>query len=145
VREALAAQQGLVFETLDPSEIVARALDGGDALCLETLECFAGMLGTVAANLAVTLGARGGIYIGGGVVPRLGAWFAQSPFRARFESKGRFSTFTAAIPTFLITAPCPALLGAARMLAAHLGEDAAPVPVTTAAAAPQEERAHVHC
>ena len=159
VREALAAQQGLVFETLDPADIVARALEGGDALCLETLECFAGMLGTVAANLAVTLGARGGIYIGGGVVPKLGAWFGQSPFRARFESKGRFSAFTAAIPTFLITAPCPALLGAARMLAGHLGEDAAPAVateaatevatepalVTEAAAAPHEEREHVHC
>jgi glucokinase len=55
------------------------------------LECFAGMLGGAAANLAVTLGAFGGIFIGGGIVPRVAQWFATSPFRARFEAKGRFS------------------------------------------------------
>ena len=135
IRSALAASRGLPRDGLTTAEIVERGLDGGDPLCRETLECFAGMLGTVAANLAVTLGARGGIYIGGGVVPRLGAWFAQSPFRARFEHKGRFSAFTAAIPTFVITAPCPALAGASRMLAAHLGERRA---------AAQEEPDHAH-
>jgi glucokinase len=90
-------------------------------LCEETLECFCAMLGTVAGNLAVTLAAKGGIYIGGGVVPRLGSYFAQSPFRQRFESKGRFSTFNAAIPTYVITAPYPAFVGAARILRDHLG------------------------
>jgi len=141
VREALAVRAGLVCETLDPAAIVTRGL-AGDALCLETLECFAGMLGTVAANLAVTLGARGGIYIGGGVVPRLGTWFARSPFRARFQHKGRFSSYTAAIPTLLITASCPALLGAGRMLADHLGgrEDARPAFQALA----EEESDHAH-
>jgi len=139
IREALAAHEGLVFETLAPPEIVARGL-AGDTLCRATLECFAGMLGTVAANLAVTLGARGGIYIGGGVVPRLGDWFLTSPFRARFENKGRFSDFTAAIPTWLITAPCPALLGAGRMLEAQLG-----APATGTASPATEEREHAHC
>lgn len=143
IREALAAQQGLVFETLEPAGIVERGL-AGDTLCLETLECFAGMLGTVAANLAVTLGARGGIYIGGGVVPRMGEWFGRSPFRARFEHKGRFSGYTAAIPTFLITAACPALLGAGRMLADHLehGAQEAAVCVPELAIG---EREHAHC
>ena len=78
------------------------------------------MLGTVAGNLAVTLCARGGIYIGGGVVPRLGDYFAHSPFRARFENKGRLSAFNAAIPTWLITAPFPALTGAAILLGREL-------------------------
>ena len=138
IREALAARAGRVFETLNPAEIVTLGLRDGDALCMETLACFAGMLGTVAANLAVTLGARGGIYIGGGVVPRLGDWFARSPFRARFEHKGRFSAFTAAIPTFVITAPYPALLGAARMLADHLADGRA---VSAAAQLPEESAA----
>src|ERR1700732_5104766 len=62
-----------------------------DPLCAETTSLFCAMLGTMAGNLALTLGARGGIYIGGGIVPRLGRRFAQSPFRARFEAKGRFS------------------------------------------------------
>jgi glucokinase len=86
----------------------------------ETLDVFCGMLGTMAANVAVTLCARGGIYIGGGVVPRLGDWFRPSPFRARFENKGRFSAFAAQIPCFVIHAPYPALAGAAAMLDQHL-------------------------
>ena len=121
IREALAASRGMQTDlSLSTADIVERGLAGDDALCRETLDCFCGMLGTVAANLAVTLGATGGVYIGGGVVPRLGAYFAASPFRARFESKGRFSAFTAGIPTRLITAPYPALAGAAAVLAQRL-------------------------
>lgn len=120
--QALAAQhEEATPVNLTPATIVSRALEKNDALCLETLECFCGMLGTVAGNLAVTLAAKGGIYIGGGVVPRLGSYFAQSPFRRRFESKGRFSAFNAAIPTCVITAPYPAFTGAARILRDHLG------------------------
>ena len=89
------------------------------------------MLGTVAANLAVTLGAQGGVYIGGGVVPRLGAYFAASPFRARFERKGRFSAYTAQIPTWLITASTPALLGASSILDQHLAREQAARPGRT--------------
>jgi glucokinase len=119
--QALAAQHaGAAPVKPTAAAIVARALEGKDALCLETLECFCGMLGTVAGNLAVTLSAKGGIYIGGGVVPRLGGYFAQSPFRRRFESKGRFSAFNASIPTWVITAPYPAFVGAARILSRHL-------------------------
>ncbi len=103
IREALAATRGIALDlSLAPAAIVERALAGADPLCREALDCFCGMLGTVAANLAVTLGATGGVYIGGGVVPRLGDYFAGSPFRARFESKGRFSAFTARIPTFIL-------------------------------------------
>jgi len=75
------------------------------------------MLGTMAGNLALTLGARGGIYIGGGIVPRLGQRFAESPFRARFEARGRFSQYLAAIPTYVVTHPLPAFLGCAAVLA----------------------------
>jgi len=125
IHEALAAQQGIKEPVRDPADIVERALEGSDALCAEVLDVFCGMLGTVAANIAVTLCARGGIYIGGGVVPRLGEWFARSPFRARFENKGRFSAYTARIPCFVIHAPCPALAGAAAMLAQQLLETSA--------------------
>jgi glucokinase len=129
IREALAYSRGMHIDvSLSTSAIVEHALDGSDALCRETLDCFSAMLGTVAANLAVTLGATGGIYIGGGVVPRLGDYFAHSPFRARFEKKGRFSGFAAQIPTLLITAPWPALPGAAAILADHLSPSANPAP-----------------
>jgi glucokinase len=120
IHEALAATTGRGWTPLDSAQIVERGLSGADALCRETLACFCAMLGTAAANLAVTFGARGGIYIGGGIVPRLGGWFADSPFRARFEHKGRFSAFTAQIATRVITAPYPALAGAAALLGNHL-------------------------
>ncbi len=151
IREALAASGGVRADlSLTTADIVERGLAGDDRLCRETLDCFCGMLGTVAANLAVTLGARGGIYIGGGVVPRLGAYFAESPFRARFEKKGRFSAYTAEIPTLLITAGYPALLGAAAILSGQL--DAAPAaqpvrPILPGAgrAHPQQEAGHARC
>ncbi|MFD2366578.1 glucokinase [Pseudoduganella sp. GCM10020061] len=101
-------------------EIVEGALGARDPLCLEVLDVFCAMLGTVSANLAVTLGAIGGIFIGGGIVPRMGEWFTQSAFRARFEAKGRFSDYVAAIPTYVITAPNPAFTGVATILSEHL-------------------------
>ena len=102
------------------AQIVAGALDDADALCLEVLEVFCGMLGGAAANLAVTLGAFGGVYIGGGIVPRMREYFARSPFRARFEAKGRFSDYLSSIPTYVITTPNPAFYGVATILSEHL-------------------------
>jgi len=88
----------------------------------QATEMFCAMLGTVAGNLALTFGARGGIYIAGGIVPRLGAAFARSAFRNRFEAKGRFRDYLAALPTFVVTRPLPALLGAAGLIR-QLGGD----------------------
>ncbi len=102
---------------LAAADIVAGAVDRGDAGCCEAVELFCAFLGTAAGNLALTLGARGGVYIGGGIVPRLGRRFDQSAFRARFESKGRFANYLQAIPVYVIVANrSPALLGAARAL-----------------------------
>lgn len=108
-------------EKLIASQIVDRALNHADPMCLEVVDCFCGMLGTLASNVAVTLGTLGGIYIGGGVVPHLGDYFARSAFRARFESKGRFDAYMQKIPTFVITAPYPAFVGVAAILAERLG------------------------
>ncbi len=107
-------------KNLSAPEITQHALDATDPVCMATLEVFCALLGTAAANLAVTLGALGGIYIGGGIVPRLGAYFDQSPFRARFEDKGRFSQYVAAIPTFVITAEHATFTGASAILEAQL-------------------------
>jgi glucokinase len=102
----------------EPEEITRRALAPApeDPVSADTLARFCALLGTVAANLAVTFGARGGVYLGGGIVPALGGWFHGSPFRARFERKGRFGAYAAAIPTYVITAASPALRGAAAAL-----------------------------
>ncbi len=74
------------------------------------------MLGTVAGNLALTLGARGGVYIAGGIVSKLGAAFTESGFRRRFEAKGRLQLYLAAIPTYVIVRPLSTLVGAAALL-----------------------------
>ena len=77
---------------------------------------FCAMLGTVAGNLALTLGTRGGVHIAGGIVPKLGAAFTESGFRRRFEAKGRLQSYLAAIPTYVIVRPLSALVGAAALL-----------------------------
>ena len=74
-------------------------------------------------NIAVTLGALGGIYIGGGIVPRLGQRFDRSCFRARFEQKGRFAKYLSQVPSFVITAQYPAFLGASAILSEKLSGD----------------------
>jgi glucokinase len=120
IHRALAERNGVDAPARDSAAIIAAAMDEQDPLCLEVLECFCGMLGGAAANLAVTLGAFGGIFIGGGIVPRLGEWFKSSPFRARFEAKGRFSGYIADIPTYVISTPHVAFDGVANILSEHL-------------------------
>jgi glucokinase len=120
IHRALEHRDGLMQAGLAAPEITRRALEQGDARCLETLEVFCLILGTAASNLAVVQGAFGGIFIGGGIVPRLGGWFDTSAFRARFEEKGRFSGYLRAIPTYVITSTQATLEGAAAILAAQL-------------------------
>ena len=120
IYRALAHRNGVKVPVRTSPDIISGALEDKDPLCLEVLDCFCGMLGGAAANLAVTLGAFGGIFIGGGIVPRMGDWFSQSQFRARFEAKGRFSSYLAEIPTFVITTPNPAFHGVATILSEHL-------------------------
>jgi glucokinase len=99
-----------------PSQITDPRMWSEDPRTRDATAMFCAMLGTVAGNLALTLGARGGVYIAGGIVPKLGAAFAESDFRKRFEAKGRFRSYLAAIPTYVIMRPLPALLGAAALL-----------------------------
>jgi glucokinase len=120
IHQALRGHAGLPPLALSAPEITRRALAGDDALCQETLQAFCAVLGTAAANLAVTLGAFGGVYIGGGIVPRLGEYFDRSMFRARFEDKGRFSEYLQGIPTFVVTAEQATFMGASAILAAQL-------------------------
>ncbi|HUW00134.1 MAG TPA: glucokinase [Gallionella sp.] len=114
--EVISESAGTPDEKLQADEISKRGIAGSCPVCRETMDTFCAMLGTVAADVALTLGARGGVYIGGGIVPKLGDYFASSPFRARFEEKGRFSSYLAKIPTWVIHAPWPGLIGAASAL-----------------------------
>jgi glucokinase len=112
LHDAVCAVLGQPEPGLAAELIVERGL-AGDALCSRTLDSFCALLGGFCGNVALTLGARGGVYIGGGIVPRLGERFFQSQFRTRFEAKGRFQEYLKAIPTALITDTLAALAGAA--------------------------------
>jgi glucokinase len=102
---------------LEPAQLSTLALNNEDPLCRAAVEMFFALLGTTAGNLALTLGALGGVYLGGGIVPRLLPLLEASQFRARFEAKGRYADYLRAIPTWVIEAEFPpALLGAARAL-----------------------------
>ncbi|MFI6502531.1 glucokinase [Nonomuraea typhae] len=118
LHRALALVNGVAgAETLTASEIVAQE---DDPLCAETIEVFCAMLGTFAGNVALTLGARGGVYIGGGVLPRIVGRVRASAFRRRFEASPSMSGYLSTIATALITAPQPALTGAAAWLTQQL-------------------------
>jgi glucokinase len=93
-----------------------RGVHRHDPVCEETMLAFCDMLGTVAGNVALTLGAKGGIYIGGRTVLKMSEFFERSGFRARFEQKGRFSDYLAHIPTYVITEQNPVLIGMSAML-----------------------------
>jgi glucokinase len=101
---------------LTAEEIGGRAIAASDAEACAAVAMFSAMLGTFAGNLALTLGALGGIYVAGGVVPKLAGAFDVARFRARFEDKGRFQPYLARIPAWLITHETPALLGLAARL-----------------------------
>jgi glucokinase len=115
---AIARIDGVAAPTLDAAQIAAAAQAGTDPLCVAALDTFLALLGGVAGNLALTLGAVGGVYLGGGMLPRLAAGVIErSRFRDRFEAKGRFRDYLVAIPTLVIDATSPpALIGAARAL-----------------------------
>jgi glucokinase len=116
--QALCALDGVSeAPTLTASQVSQRGLSGEDVRCTEALQLFCAWLGSVAGNLALTLGATGGVYIGGGIAPRLGSFLQNSTLRERFEAKGRFRPLLANIPLLVIdAATSPALLGAARAL-----------------------------
>lgn len=100
-------------KSLSTEQIVELGLKADDAVCTQTLDCFCALLGSFCGNIALTVGARSGVYIGGGIVPRLGDYFFQSRFREKFEAKGRFQNYLQQIPTALITDTLVALSGAA--------------------------------
>jgi len=141
---ALRELDGLPVHDFSPADVTARGMDayrarlsgksvassntssgndidvqndaGCDESCKEALQIFCQLLGSCAGNLVLTLGAEGGVYIGGGIVPRLGDFFIESDFRQEFEAKGRMQGYLEKVPSFVIHSPYPALVGAAQLL-----------------------------
>lgn len=114
--EALAGLESRSVPQRCAAEITKAAAARSCKSCEATLDLFCAMLGTLAGNLALTLGAKGGVYIAGGIAPRIVAYLAESKFRERFEAKGRFKAYLATIPTWVVTHPTPAFLGLAELL-----------------------------
>jgi glucokinase len=123
LHQAVAAALGRpASPPLTAEQVVELGREGTDAVCASCLDTFCAMLGSFAGNVALTLGARGGVFIGGGIVPRIAERFFASAFRQRFESKGRMSPYVEAIPTALITDTLAALSGAAAGIGHAVGD-----------------------
>jgi glucokinase len=115
--KAVSYVNGLHSNKLSPEEVMRMGLTQEDAACSQALDCFCSFLGSAAGNWALALGARGGVYIGGGIAPRLTDRLANSRFRTAFESKGRLSSYLRRVPTWVLQdQPQNALRGAARAL-----------------------------
>jgi glucokinase len=106
------------------AQIVELAKTGASEAAQQTLRMFSGMFGAVAGNIALTFGCTGGLYLGGGVLGKLGDGFDVSLFLERFIAKGRFDGYLEAIPKLLIIADQPALIGAAQQLRKYLAHRA---------------------
>jgi len=120
LHQAVAAAHGHAEDALAPAEVETRALAGEDPIAEEALDVFVAWLGRFAGDVALVLGARGGVYLGGGIAPKLVSRLAQDDFRHAFEHKGRMQAFLAPIPIYVILAEFPALKGAAVGLRAAL-------------------------
>lgn len=107
-------------EDFKPADITRLALADEDEKCVETLNVFCSFAGSFAGNLALTYGAKGGIYIAGGIFPRIKSFLSSSQFAERFQSKGVMSHFVESIPVHLITHGETAFFGAASTLEQEL-------------------------
>jgi glucokinase len=111
LHQAVAELDGCDVPRRTPSDVTEAAFDGSSPACRDTIDAFCSFLGAVAGDMALTFGARGGVYIGGGIVPRFVDHLAHSAFREQFVSKGRMRAYVERIPTRVILHPNPAFVG----------------------------------
>ena len=116
LHDAIAAIDRLSVPNRDSQQITEAALDGSCPVCREVLDMFCALLGAFAGDMALMFGARGGVFIAGGIAPRFTDHLARSAFRAHFEAKGRLRDYLAAIPVHVILQPHPAFIGLAALL-----------------------------
>ncbi|PKR57194.1 glucokinase [Thalassospira lohafexi] len=115
---ALAAIDGLDVAPKNAAEVVDGALQQNDPLCRKVLDRFCLFMGGVAGDLVLTLGAFDGVFIGGGIGPRIADYMKQSGLKERMIAKGRFHDLMNDVPVRLMTAKYPALIGCAKILTA---------------------------
>ncbi len=115
---ALAAIDDLDVAPKNAAEVVDGALQQNDPLCRKVLDRFCLFMGGVAGDLVLTLGAFDGVFIGGGIGPRIADYMKQSGLKERMIAKGRFHDLMNDVPVRLMTAKYPALIGCAKILTA---------------------------
>jgi glucokinase len=115
--QAIAALDQSDVPARDAAEITRNALDGSCPTAAAALDMFCALLGSFSGNVALTFGARGGLYIAGGIAPRIVAFMERSEFRRRFEDKGRFRPYLEAIASNVIVHPAAAFLGLRALVA----------------------------
>ena len=121
IQRSLASIDGVRFDRhKTAAEIADDAFTGADSIAQETVSLFTGFLGSVSGDLALTLGARGGVYIAGGIVPGWGERFDAAGFLDRFRAKGRFRTYLSAVPVHVVTHRYPGLVGVEHLLARRI-------------------------
>ncbi|NTS76972.1 glucokinase [Catenovulum sp. SM1970] len=103
-----------------PASVCQAALEGNDEYSKLALNTFCEVMGSLGGNLALNIGAYGGVFIAGGIVPRFIEFLKASDFRKRFEEKGRFKDYLSPIPVYVVTEEQPGLLGAAAYLAQNI-------------------------
>jgi glucokinase len=108
---------------MQPADVTARAAEG-DVRCMRTLDVFCAVFGAISGDLVLSAGAWDGVFLTGGLVPKLLSSLQHSGFRQRFEHKGRFSPAMARVPTLAIVHPRPGLLGAAAFAVESFGPEA---------------------
>ena len=122
IYRAIVLSDNRIPENLEPKDVTGRALqDEPDTDCHRALNLFCVMMGSFGGNLALNIGAFGGVYISGGIVPRFLQFFKNSGFRVAFEDKGRFKNYLSAIPVYVITNQYTGLIGAGAYLRQELG------------------------
>lgn len=121
---AVAESHGETAEALVPNDVLTRGLAGSDKIAVEALRLFVVWLGAFAGDAALLFGAQGGVYLGGGIAPKMLAALSTETFRHAFEEKGRMRGYLAPIPVFVILAPFAALKGAAAGLRSCLAAGA---------------------
>ncbi|GAB2874038.1 glucokinase [Microbulbifer echini] len=113
---AVCTLNGKTPDDLAPPDISARGLDNSDPFCRETLLDFLGFLGSAAGDAALYMGAKGGVFLGGGILPRIAELLPESAFEQRFLNKGRVHQWMEAVPVYALNAGYQALIGAAVQL-----------------------------
>jgi glucokinase len=111
IYQAIATVEGINATPCNAAGITKSALEGGSQTAVAALETFCALLGSFAGSVALTFGARGGVYIAGGIAPRIVDFLARSEFRRRFEAKGRFQSYLGSVPTNVIVNPAATFVG----------------------------------